>query len=132
MTQQRAGADDVHPRVDAEILVSEVDAGLGGSSGGGEGTATDTECRLMGYFSTVEHARYKEVLCFCQLTFEEGLIEGDAQVVADVEDAVGGLRLAHGTWFLHILHECHLIALACHLAGAVFTDRDDTEQIVAV
>ena len=83
-------------------------------------------------FRSVEHTSHLEVGFLRQGALDDGLVEGDAQVVANVENTVGRFRLSERTRTHHILHHCYLIAVAINLVSTVCAGRDDAEQVVAI
>ena len=101
MAQQRACAVGLHPHINGEVLVGEVDVRFGSSS---LCCILQFQCRLVSYGGAVQHTRHAEVLVLRQFAVEDGLIEEHAQFVACRQDAVGGLRLSEGLRTVHVLH----------------------------
>ena len=129
MSEDGTFTRDVHPHVGREVLSCEHDVCLGLCC---SLSVLHAECSLMVDFSSVEHASHLEVGFPCQIALDDVLVEGDAQVVANVENTVGGLWLTERTRTHHILHHCYLIAVAIHLVVAISAGRDDAEQVVAI
>ena len=129
MAQQRAGAVGLHPHINREVLVGEVDVSFGSGS---LYSILQFQCRLVIYGGSVQHTSHAEVCVLCQFTVEDGLIPEHAQLVASREDAVGGLWLSEGFRTAHILHHQYLIAHIGHLTGVVGACRDGAELIRAV
>ena len=81
---------------------------------------------------TVQNTGQDKVAGLGEFTVHEGLIECNAQIVADAQDTVGGLRLTERTRTLHILGECYLLAVLVDLIHAECAYRYNAECIITV
>ena len=82
--------------------------------------------------SSVQDAGQDKVAGLGDLTVHEGLIECDAQIVAYAQDTVGGLGLTERTRTLHVLGDCHLLAVLVNLIRTECAYRYYAEQIITV
>ena len=129
VAQQGASTREFHPHIHGEVLIRQVDVGLGL---GGTFRCLAVQCHAMCHLLAVQGCRDLEVVCLGEHALADILVEGQADLVASIQHTVARVGVAEQLWLLHILDHRYYVALLRNLIVAIGRSRLGAEQIGAI
>ena len=116
MTEQRSSTLGVVPEVDGEVLSAEVDVGFGRGCLRG---VLHRERSTVVNGRPIEHASHLEVVGCGEFSLHNVLVEGDAYLLAETENAVRRFGQTQRTRLRHVLDNDSLLTRTCYFLLSV-------------